>query len=406
MRIDATQGPFKLSGLIVITLVVGAVMGLLSRFFVAARSNARRLQCASNEREVGLGLLGHLDYHNVFPNAGTFEDDPAVHGGVPTKSIIYQSIVNPATNPALSNTWLFGWPARVSCYFDYSDLYSSWNFEDSYLGTRPASAGGPTNASLATIDLGILRCPEDTTVQPKQGNLSYVVNGGFSRWHAIPVGWKGGRVDGEPGNGEILQWVPEAHSWEENQAVCKKLGVMFLGTRTGDQPWDIKNGVNDISDGTATTILLGENTLAGYSRGTIHSGGVPTNWACPLPNFCLFIASDDVCKTTRSPSNCLAGQLRPKSPTESGPGWHRATEPGSYEQINYGQNLSVEGSFPFANSGHPGGANFLFCDGSVRFLSGTIDGTIYAKLITPAGEKLPEVIRQIRLTPEEKADID
>jgi prepilin-type processing-associated H-X9-DG protein len=43
---------------------------------------------------------------------------------------------------------------------------------------------------------------------------------------------------------------------------------------------------------------------------------------------------------------------------------------------------------------HDGGCNFGFCDGAVRFISQTIDGTVYAKLITPAGESLPEGLRQ------------
>ena len=30
-----------------------------------------------------------------------------------------------------------------------------------------------------------------------------------------------------------------------------------------------------------------------------------------------------------------------------------------------------------------------FCDGGVRFINNTIDGTVYAKIITPAGSKLP-----------------
>ena len=49
----------------------------------------------------------------------------------------------------------------------------------------------------------------------------------------------------------------------------------------------------------------------------------------------------------------------------------------------------MKGSFPFVSSGHPTGANFGFCDGAVRFISNTIDGTVYAKIITPAGSKLP-----------------
>ena len=63
--------------------------------------------------------------------------------------------------------------------------------------------------------------------------------------------------------------------------------------------------------------------------------------------------------------------------------------------INYGTSLGDEGSFPYPYSNHSGGINVLFCDGSVKFLSETIDGTVYSKLLTPQGEKLPPAIRQL-----------
>ena len=67
---------------------------------------------------------------------------------------------------------------------------------------------------------------------------------------------------------------------------------------------------------------------------------------------------------------------------------------GVYENINYAQSFKTEGSFPFANSGHRGGCNFAFCDGAVRFLSESIDGKVYAQIITPAGTTLPPSLRQ------------
>ena len=60
-----------------------------------------------------------------------------------------------------------------------------------------------------------------------------------------------------------------------------------------------------------------------------------------------------------------------------------------------GQNLSIKGSFPFSNSAHSGGCNMVFCDGAVRFISATINGTVYSKIITPAGSKLPLYARQL-----------
>ncbi len=65
------------------------------------------------------------------------------------------------------------------------------------------------------------------------------------------------------------------------------------------------------------------------------------------------------------------------------------------EAINYGTNLTDEGTFPFALSNHNNGVNMLFCDGSIKFISDTINGTVYSKLITPQGSKLPGSIRQL-----------
>ncbi len=77
-----------------------------------------------------------------------------------------------------------------------------------------------------------------------------------------------------------------------------------------------------------------------------------------------------------------------------GPGWSLSNRVGTYENINFGQNLTIKGSFPFSNSAHPGGCNMVFCDGAVRFSRATIDGTVYAKIITPAGSKLPIYAKQ------------
>ena len=89
-----------------------------------------------------------------------------------------------------------------------------------------------------------------------------------------------------------------------------------------------------------------------------------------------------------------SGASSPGPKGATGKGWARANQAGTFENINFGQSLTVEGSFPFANSAHPGGANFVFCDGAVRFISSTIDGSVYAELITPAGNSPAAGFRQ------------
>jgi prepilin-type processing-associated H-X9-DG protein len=395
MRTPRSRGS-TLIELMVILLIIGLLVAFLLPAVQSAREAGRRTQCANNMRNIGLALVNFSTSKNHFPRAGTFYDDPVVHEGDPLKSSIYQAIANPGANPDEADLWLHSWVIDALPYFDCGKCYNAWDKWNSYLSTERSIPRSPevSNARMAKVPIGVLRCPDDYTVQPGQGNLSYVVNGGFARWHAVPVGWSGSQIDGKATNGAILQWTPPGATWQDNQAICKKLGVMFLGTQTGDQPWDITTTAADITDGLANTLLVAENTLAGYSKGTRYSGGWETNWACPLPNFTMFLGSDDVCRTPRSAGDCLGGQLAPDGKGASGKGWLRANHRGTFENINFGQRLTIEGSFPFANSAHTGGANFVFCDGAVRFLSSTIDGTVYAELITPAGMRLPPEIRQ------------
>ena len=155
-----------------------------------------------------------------------------------------------------------------------------------------------------------------------------------------------------------------------------------------------------------TRCFIAENTLAGSSTGTPYSAGHETNFACPLPNFAMFLASDDVCRTAHSDTDCLAGQLRPgygPSSASDGKGWSRANQSGTFEDINFGQRLTVEGYVPvrqLAASGRES-QHGLRGDGSVRYITATIDGTVYAKILTPAGGRLPPVCRQLPVQPRE-----
>jgi prepilin-type processing-associated H-X9-DG protein len=369
-------------------------------------SNSRMMQCKSNMRQVSLGLIGYLNAKNSLPNAGTFSDPYEIHGGDPTRSAITRSVLEPTAFAGKPAPWLHSWVVDILPYIDSQEVYDEFDRAKPYFDTTPNLGGPSSNAIVAQTDIGILRCPEDLTTAVGKGNLSYVVNGGFVRWHAYPVSWEGGPYTGTSKNGELLRWTSESQPGPGSLAICRKLGVMFLGAREDNHEWNVRTSPANISDGTATTLLLAENTLAGYSMGNRISGGVATSWACPLPNFTMFIGSDNVCSLGPSAVNCIGGQLAPTAENAMGTGWRLANFGGSFESMNYGQKLREEGSFPFANSAHRAGANFAFCDGTVRFLAATIDGRIYAKLITSAGEDLPSNIRQTSLSNEDRDELE
>jgi prepilin-type N-terminal cleavage/methylation domain-containing protein len=265
-------------------------------------------------------------------------------------------------------------------------LYNGWNRSRVYWdnGRWNDGTSRPTNLTIGSTSLPILACPEDSTVFKDAGNLSYVVNGGFSRWHGIPYGWIGSQTGGSTGYN--LDWA--------SLGIPMKTGMFFLGTKSGRTAWDIRQQPGSIVDGASNTVLLTENYLAGASPGNSYSSNQVTNWACAHPNFVMFLASDNVCNF----GSCTqTWDLRPSNGTDS-TGWSRANDPTTYESINYGNNLTDEGSFSFPYSMHPGGVVVTMCDGSVKFIKTDIAGTLWSKLFTPAGETLPAQFNQLPLS--------
>jgi prepilin-type processing-associated H-X9-DG protein len=141
--------------------------------------------------------------------------------------------------------------------------------------------------------------------------------------------------------------------------------------------------------------MISENTLTGVGGIAPYAATVlgETDWACPLPQFTSFIGSSSVCGIPTS-SNCTSGGLTPIGDND-GQFWAFANRVGTWSNINGAKTLTLEGSYPFSNSGHPAGCNMGFCDGAVRFINNTIDGTVYAKIITPSGSKLPVYLKQM-----------
>ena len=205
---------FTLIELLVVISIIGILVGLLLPAVNSAREAGRRTQCASNMRNVGLAILGYVNSQNVFPPAGEFCEDATTLTSLtsgtidPTQSVIPGFISGTPRSTAVP---MYSWVVPILPYLDSQELYNQWtmfytgttgtstaaNYFDGYAGTVPyLQAGTASNWKIGSSGLGVLKCPDDNTVQSNQGNLSYVVNGGFSLWHAHPIGWAGSAIDG------------------------------------------------------------------------------------------------------------------------------------------------------------------------------------------------------------------
>jgi len=388
---------FTLIELLVVISIIGVLIGLLLPAVQAARRAARRIQCGSNMHNLSIGFQGYITAKNTYPNAGTFQEDPSSPPTTPAKSVIAGTVNGSHSfaytgTPPLGSGPLYSWVVDLLPYLDNQDLYNAWDKSQPYYSSVSSGTGQPANSLISNTHIAILACPDDLTVQPGKGNLSYVVNGGFARFIGnTTYGWRG--TNGTPAPDDTAT----GPDW--GQSVAQQTGVMFLGTSAGGFPWDYKNSPNTIVDGSSQTLLASENLHAGASNGNALRTGasIPSNWACPHPNFCLFMASDNVCGAGTG----ACGTGLQNNGVIDGTNWKFANFKGAnyFENINYATTTSLnEGDFPFPSSGHGGGVNAIFCDGSGKFISDSIDGTVYAKLVTPQGSKLAVAYRQLPLS--------
>jgi prepilin-type N-terminal cleavage/methylation domain-containing protein len=413
---------FTLIELLVVISIIGILVGLLLPAINQAREAGRRAQCQNNMKNVVLAIIGYVNQKNVFPPSAEYGED--------STTLTYLSTLPPGTNLDLTqsvihgflpgqtpratavNSPMYSWVVPILPNLDHQELYNQWTMFNpnssvpstvAYYDPTNYVQGQASNAKISETALKILQCPDDNTVQTGQGNLSYVVNGGFALWHALPVGWVGSAVDGQGVPSGPSIWAPAAVGILGTIGVTQKLGVMFIestfpqGLPNAPRiPWNVRSSLTSLVDGASSTILLSENTLTGAGTPTVYSNNLVPNWACPFPTFTSFIGATNICGTPSASSmlDCTAGVLQPSNDND-GPGWAQANKVGTLANINGGQNLTIEGSYPFSNSAHPAGLNLGFCDGAVRFISNTIDGTVYSKIITPAGSKLPLYCKQM-----------
>ena len=324
---------FTLLELLVVVSIIATLMALILPAVQNARAAARRTQCLNNLRNCSVAMAGYVTTHNRYPAAGYW-------AGIPGSRY-------PSHN----------WVVDLLPYLDKRDIADRWDLTVPYT-TAP-------NAALGDLQISVLTCPEDSSLQGT-GDLSFAVAGGIgyttflNNVHDVPVDASGNAIDLN-GNGIIgvPNSVPDGSPSDRD--ILKSMGLFFM-ENFGEHKGVIRHyNPNFIHDGFSNTLMLIENVRTGR-----NSSEPDENWATPFAHKSTVFFPSDVCTA----NICNSGNVD-YSLANSGP-----------DRINGGIS-KAEGQSPFANSQHYGTVNVAFADGSVRNLSEDIDGAVYAALFSP-----------------------
>ncbi len=312
---------FTLVELLVVIAIIGILIALLLPAVQAAREAARRSQCSNNLKQIGLALHNYLDTNRCFPAGAYF----------------YSGAAEPT-----------GWRdhrgsifLRILPHIEQPGVYAAIDFR---IGTDFQTMPDPPKPEIRAVRIPTLICPTD-------GNTISTEVSSESSWDRNGPRWRSnyypnmGPTDSISNNSSCA--CPEFPLWKSYSR---------SGTNSDNPAGPFSRNHNkfvcslgDVPDGLSNTIFIGE------------------------------VRSD-----------CSGhGQL----------GWHHSNKWGGFTQIpiNYDScyhsvaDAAAAGKTPCAawcnwntevgfKSKHPGGAEFLFGDGAVRFVGQTIDHWNYQRL--------------------------
>jgi len=309
---------FTLIELLVVISIIAVLIALLLPAVQSAREAARRAQCVNNLKQIGLGL------HNYESGVGRFP--PGVVA------------VSSFSNPDLANARLHTMFSFILPYMEQQNIFNSINFTFSAGGHNgPYSLGGDDGAVQLTAFQATIKsyiCPSDLPqVANNVGSTNTYSQGSYS---------------GVSGPNDCFHWwygcPPPAGAPD-----CYVLPDGVFG-------FDASYTISSIVDGTSNTLFVGETCRFLNDPDTIampwNRGGYFGSAGGGTRSYAL--------ATTTPKINARYLVPDPGGDSTYFDQWYLTNN-----YLNYGQ-------FGF-RSRHPGGANFLMGDGSVRFIKESIN---------------------------------
>ncbi|WP_435007167.1 DUF1559 domain-containing protein [Tundrisphaera lichenicola] len=331
---------FTLIELLVVIAIIAVLISLLLPAVQAAREAARRTQCVNNLKQMGIAVHNYHDQIGIFP--------PAAMSLAPGQ----------AGWGAWSNSNV-SWRILILPNMEQNPIYNAVNFQ-------LQNGGGQTIATAWYSRIAVYSCPSDGT------------NQGFVPFNDNITGTYAMYCPQRPGT--TTQQVPTTNynmSFGDNYAV-----LPLSGQNPWETPLPLPSGI---------LFRIGQNGFWG-TTGVINYGG-ETGSMRGFADYRTMGVTSMAGVTDGTSNTILVGEGLPAQDANNNVWDATGAASGVTIPINWFTGLPMT-SFgagapwntraSYAGRGfkslHPGGANFLFADGSVHFLKNSINRQTYAAL--------------------------
>jgi prepilin-type N-terminal cleavage/methylation domain-containing protein/prepilin-type processing-associated H-X9-DG protein len=350
-RSGSTRRGLTLVEMLVVIAIIGVLVALLLPAVQAARESARRADCGQRLRQVGLALQQHLSLRGSLPKAGT-SINPAT-----TQLNIRDYDADPANRMVWAGAT---WVVFILPYIEQKSL------ADAYDQSRGAVER--VNNAVTSKRLPAFTCPSHPP-QPAGNLLRQPVDmfnapaGGYS----APLPSTSGFIGFERVNFAVNVGANMLQQFSDTTNAAFK-GPFSVVAQYGAP-------AAALQDGSSNVIVGGEivNPLTGGSGDSRGAWGWPGGSV-----FCGRIYRGGGAYSISTPNTQAANDAPPYSNNDSTNPIFNLRAPGD------GGTGSASTA---ARSFHPGGCNFVFADGSQRFIADQVDSSTYGNLLAIADGK-------------------